>query len=846
MTPDKWQQVKKTFQKASELPRDKQAQYVKTACGDDPETFAMVMDMLSAITEKPHFLENPLQNFQMLIGDDEGPEKMVGSVIGAYRIERMIGEGGMGVVYLAERDDEEFQKKVAIKILKRGMDTDALLQRFRVERQTLAGLNHPYIARMLDGGSTEDGRPFFIMEYVEGIPIDKYCDEKRLTVDERLRLFLKVCEAVQYAHQNLVVHRDLKPANILVTSGGTPKLLDFGIAKLLQPESSHQTAESTVAGMRFLTPEFASPEQIRGEMITTASDVYSLGALLYLLLTGCRPYYFQRRSLTEIEKVISETIPANPSHLVSRLNHSVLSVGEELPDIEEVCRSRNATREKISKRLSGDLDNIVKMALRKEPELRYQSVGQFGEDIRRHFAGLPVLARKDTFRYRTGKFIRRHRGALLSVSLVILILILSVISIAWKERQVSREAAKARQIVTYLKEMLAASDPYDAEQQMTIVELLDKADENIANELKNQPEIEAEVRSILGNSYMNSGIFEKALAQYQQALNINRKLFGEHSLPVADNLHDIGMVKHYQGKFTEADSFYMKSIELYETLGDAPTRRYAESLNDHGLLLLDISQMDEAVDWLQRSLSMFRQLGDQDNIAIGLNNLGYAYDLMGEYENAEKIYRESLALNKKIYGEENIAVARNLNNLAAVLLSKGDTVEAVQMLDQSLAIRRQILGDEHPDVALAIHNLAHFLNIQGDYQQAEKLEREALYRWEKALPPDHPYIALSNLLLGRILINRGKLKEAEPFLRKSLALRLKKFGAEHLSVAETQAILGYWLLLMHRYSEAEKMLLTAKAFLENQKNQNSVYLKTVLQSLAKLEQIRNEPLRAIE
>ncbi len=833
MTSEQWKKLKVLFKEAIALPPEKRAAYLDAACGDDAELRSVIDEMLVSHQESEGFLENPGEDFSRVLGNlVDAEDAFIGRRIGSYRIKHVIGEGGMGVVYLAVRDDHEFQRQVAIKIIKRGMDTAALLKRFRNERQTLAVLNHPNICRLLDGGSTGDGQPYFIMEYIDGLPIDKYCDLHKLTISQRLKLFRKVCAAVQYAHQNLIVHRDLKPANILVAPDGEPKLLDFGLAKILDADASGQTLELTAAGVRFLTPEFASPEQMEGNPITTASDVYSLGAILYILLSGYRPYYFKNRSRIEIERVICRELPAAPS---SRLKSGMTHDEQRLPAPETVSENRLVSVDKLKKILSGDLDNIVLMALRKEPHRRYQSVEQLLDDIRRHRAGRPVIAGKDTFRYRSGKFIRRRRGVLASLTLVMLVLIVSVANIMWQSRQVNREAAKARQTIAYLKEMLAASDPYDAEKEMTIVELLDKASENIETALKNQPEIEAEVRSILANSYMNSGKFEQALTQFRQALEINRKLFGDKSLPVAANLHDLGLVKHYQGKFDQADSLYLRAIKLYELLASEPSRRYAEAVNDRGLLLLDFSRVDEAEGWLQRSLAMFRQLSDQDNIATGLQNLGYSYDLKGDYENAEKFYRESLALNKKLYGEENIAIARNLNNLASVLMSKGDTLEAVQLLDRSFELRKKILGNEHPDVTLAMHNLAHFLNIQGDYQQAEKVEREALSRWQNSLPADHPYIALSNLLLGRILISLGKLGDAEPFLRKALEIRRKKFGPGNLSVADAQVVLGRWLVLMKRYPKAEKLLLTAKMNLENEKEiDTKSYLIRTLTGLTEL------------
>ncbi len=404
MTPEHWQQVEEVFQSALDCPPGERQQFIAEACAHDADLREQVEALVRQHEAAGDFIEAPAFDFSRLNYSDTPivarpapvaeDDPMAGRRIGAYKLVREIGRGGMGAVYLAVRADSEFQKRVAIKLIKRGMDTDFILRRFRNERQILASLDHPHIARLLDGGTTDDGLPYFVMEYIEGQPLYSYCDSQKLTIAERLRLFFHVCGAVQYAHQNLVVHRDIKPGNILVCSDGTPKLLDFGIAKLLNPEMSPDTITPTATAMRLMTPEYASPEQVQGLAATPASDVYSLGVLLYELLTGHRPYHFRGRAPHEIARVICEEEPEHPSHAIA-LNQDILppeAARSDVVTLEFVYRNRGTTLEELRRELTGDLDNIVLKALRKEPGRRYATAEKLREDITRHLEGRPISA----------------------------------------------------------------------------------------------------------------------------------------------------------------------------------------------------------------------------------------------------------------------------------------------------------------------------------------------------------------------------------------------------------------------------------------------------------------------
>ncbi len=420
MNSERWAQVKEIFQAALDLPQSERLEYVRAACAGDEELRREVESLLKSEATTDDFMGVAVEYAPGAFKDDEPPDANIGRRIGPYQIVREIGAGGMGAVYLAERVDE-FRRKVALKLLGPAMDSRMVVARFRHERQILAGLEHPNIARLLDGGATDDGRPYFVMEYVEGVPIDIYCDRHGLAVPDCLRLFRQVCAAVQYAHQNLVVHRDIKPGNILVDNEGIPKLLDFGIAKLMGPqEIPLETAAQTQAGMRLMTPEYASPEQVRGLPITTATDVYSLGVVLYQILAGRLPYEFPTRSLFDVERVVCESEPPPPS------------------SVDGGARSKNQ-----SKRLSGDVDIIVLKALEKDPKRRYASVEQFSDDIRRHLESQPIAARRPTLMYRTGKFVRRNRTAVLAGVLVLVMLTGGLIATGWEAHVARQERARA-------------------------------------------------------------------------------------------------------------------------------------------------------------------------------------------------------------------------------------------------------------------------------------------------------------------------------------------------------------------------------------------------------------------
>jgi serine/threonine protein kinase len=454
MNGDRWQEIQKLFRTAVELSPVEQREFLDRACADDIELRASVESLFDSDRAAGRFIEDAVLEAGSLVRREGPGADQTERSIGPYRIERELGRGGVSIVYLAVRADAEYQSKVAVKLIRRGMDSLEMVRRFRVERQILADLNHPNIARLLDGATTEHGLPYLVMEYIDGLAITDYCDRFRLSIARRLQLFRNVCSAVQYAHQSLVVHRDLKPSNILVTEGDTPKLLDFGIAKMLQAESALESSDLTATESRMMTPGYASPEQVRGRSITAATDVYSLGMLLYELLTGHRAYRVEGLAPQDVERVICDFEPEKPSAVVMSIVAPDVSGGSEAGTstgitLESVARTRSVHPQLLQRRLAGDLDNIVLKALRKTPDQRYGSVADLSEDIRRHLEGIPVAARRATAGYLVSKWVRRNRTALVAAGSILVFLIAMVVTARIQSARTARERDKAEAVSAF-------------------------------------------------------------------------------------------------------------------------------------------------------------------------------------------------------------------------------------------------------------------------------------------------------------------------------------------------------------------------------------------------------------
>ena len=716
--------------------------------------------------------------------------------VGPYRVERELGRGGMGTVYLAVRADDEYRKRVAIKVLRRGMETDDIVRRFRNERQILASIDHPHVAKLFDGGATDDGLPYFVMEYVDGRQIDDYCDAHRLSIADRLTLFRKVCSAVHFAHQNLVIHRDLKPENILVGADGQPKLLDFGIAKLLNPELAARTLYPTRVEMRLMTPEFASPEQARGEPITTASDVYSLGVLLYELLTGHGPYRLENRQLDEITRAICEEEPMRPSAAIDRI--------EEVPGPdgtlrrltpEDVSRTREGTRDKLRRRLRGDLDNIVLTAMRKEPQRRYASVEQLSEDVARYLEGRPVLAQKGSWSYKSSKFVRRNRvGVAVAAAAVISLVAVSVITTRERNRaeralaRAQKQEAKATAVSKFLKEMLAAPDPFEGtKRDVTVLELVDSARPKIQEAFRNEPETRAEMAHTLGATYFNLGLFEQARPLLEESVTILEQTLGSKSAELAPKLATLGNVCRAQNDRELAEELLKRALDICQASFGEEHPDTAQAFHDLGSLYWDMSRFAEAEKLYTRALAVREKVLGPDHADLGivLNDLAVLHKQQGELEKAEPLYRRALAIEEKALGASHPEVATTLHNLGSLHISQGKLEEAESLFTRSLAIKTEALGPDHPFISDTLSALASVSSRKGEYARAEAYLRRALAIREKVYGRDHPQFGALLNNMGVVYVRQKKYAEAEPFFRRALNIREKGLPAEHPHIAES-------------------------------------------------------------
>lgn len=609
MTAERWRQIEGLFVQAVECSPSEREPFLDEVCRGDPDLRRELESLLACDAPDKRLVEIPEAALGARpFGNSDTEPEMAGRRVGPYRITRLIGHGGMGSVYLGVRDDDQYQKQVAIKLLKRGMDTDFMLSRFRQERQILANLEHPFIARLLDGGATGDGLPYLVMEYVDGVPITHYCARHGLSITERLRLFRLVCEAVQHAHQNLVVHRDIKPSNILTTPEGIPKLLDFGIAKVLDP-GLPAGVTLTRRELRMLTPEYASPEQVKGMPISTASDIYSLGAVLYELLVGQGPHQFPSGSLIEIEKTVCETELEKPS--------LVAAARED---------ASPAVRKQLRRQLSGDLDNIVLTAMRKEPQRRYASAAEFSEDLNRHMEALPVLAREDQWTYRTGKFIRRNRLAVGAVALVTASLIGGIVATTMQARRAERRFQLARQLAqAVVREVngpmakVPGATAASASMIQTVLRYLDGLSEDPGSDPAFDLEIASTYRhvaDIQGNPFQaNLGQPAEALANYEKAISIYEKVYarlGNRPSTKADALAGIIGGNIEAGNIETRTGFGSKArarLKKVELLAAEATSRNPDAVPPGALLYLffRLGGAEQRAGTPQQALAYFRR-----------------------------------------------------------------------------------------------------------------------------------------------------------------------------------------------------------------------------------------------
>ena len=772
------------FTEALDLEASAREACVRERCGEDHELADLVLRLLAdaesdddAFLSPGRLLEGPLwqRASAALESGGIGP----GSSVGAWTVVRELGAGGMATVYLVRRREAEFSQQAALKLIKRGIDTDEVAHRFRQERQILASLDHPNVARLLDGGVSEDGRPYFVMEYVDGPPVDRWCEEQRATIEKRLALFLDVARAVEQAHRRLVVHRDLKPGNVLVDPRGDVKLLDFGIAKLLDPLAAAE-APATRTAVRVMTPEYASPEQVRGEPVTTASDVYQLGLLLYELLTRRRAHQVEGGSLTDIERVVCRQIPVPPGAIVGKLR--------------------------------GDLDTIVMKALAKEPDARYASVTALIEDVTRHLEGLPVKARRPTVAYRVHRFVRRHALAVAAAAVVLVSLVAGLSATLWQARVAARErdnarreAATAGRVSEFLIETFEIADPGEARgNTVTAREVLDSGTRRIGL-LDDEPEIQSTMKDVMGRVYQSLGLYDPAHTLLTESLTMRRAASSTPDPRVADSLDHVGMLWIAKGKYDEAEKSLHEGLAMRRALFGESHGSVADSLQHLAQLEHLRDHLEEAGKLLDQALAIRRSADPRDpEIAVLLADQGRLWLQRGNAEQANALLLQAMDIQRP--AGNGVALAKTLNSLGMASQNLEKVDDAGRYYDEALAIRTKALGPTHPDTSLTRGNLAALYYQQSDFARAAPIFRETVELQRKALGDDHPSVATSRNNLAVVLMMMGDYGGAEPEYREALRIRLKAYGDGHRAVAATRYHLGRLLRDKGQPKDAEESM----------------------------------------
>jgi len=666
MDKTSWQKVKLLFNQSLELEKTKREQFLKQHTHGEDDIYQQVQQMLAQDSRQNSAITQSVSaNLQNLISHQFAIQQ--GDQLGAYEIDSIIGEGGMGAVFQAHRSDEEFTQKVAIKVIHSSNINTETLQRFQNERQILANLNHPNIARLLDGGTTQKGLPYLVMEYVEGLPIVDYCQAQRFSINHRIKLFLQVCEAVKYAHQNLIVHRDIKPANILVTPQGQVKLLDFGIAKILQPEEYSHAISETRSEIRMLTPENASPEQVLGQTITTRTDVYSLGNLLYQLLTEQKLFDFDEENRLVLERLICEQTPTRPS---ASINQQFSLLNRDLKQPKPLVKT---SLTQLKRNLSGDLDTIILKSLQKEPDRRYQSVEQLSDDIQRYLKNFPIFARPDSLLYRAGKYFRRNTllvsvASLFGISVITFIIILLVQSNALKlqKQRALLEAENSAKITDFMIDIFDSSDPnINAGESLNAKQLLQNGNSQI-EQLENKPLLQASMLQAIGRVYQKLGDYEQAL------------------------------------------KMITRSVSIIDGSEQVTIRQLADSYSIRADLQFELGDLETSEQSYRKSLQLFQSETEQQEEEITANQLGLVAVLSEQEKNEEALPIQQLVLHKQInkYGKESKQAGEAYTFLGHVLRKLGRHQQAETTLQKALKAKRASYGNNHLETAHTLNQLA--------------------------------------------------------------------------------------------------------------------------------------------
>lgn len=819
LEPGRWARVEALFAEALERPEAERASYLEEACGDDRALLEEVKSLLARAQDDPAERFGAVERVarELLATTGAAGE---GRRLGPYRLEEEIGRGGMGVVFRGVREEGGFQQTVAVKVLPGALFQPEAIRRFENERRILASLEHTNIARLLDGGSTPDGVPYVIMEYVDGRAIDRYVEESGLDFADRVWLFLAVCDAVRHAHRSLVVHRDLKPSNILVTSDGVPKLLDFGIAKLIAPDANDDGHTRT----GIMTPRYASPEQLRGEPVGTSTDVYSLGMVFYRLLAGVHPLQDSGDSRPDAGDLVQRLLRERPSAPSARSG---------------------------DRRLRGDLDTIVLKAIREDPEERYSSVEALADDLRLYLADRPISARPPTLRYRARKLFARRRAAVLgtlaAASIVLVLSGLFLARLSQERAQAQASAERAERTLDFLTEVFRTTDPWvSSRTDLTALEVVGQGSSRIVEELNAEPEVRAELLSTLGHVYENLGAFDSAQAVFRRALEARESAFGPDAVETAEGLVDLAGTLIEADQFAEAQTLLSRSLDIRRSRLPAGHPDLAETLaqwgvlaqsagdlqgadtlflmaqalleepveprpallgsllSNRGILLVNLDRIDEALVVLDRAVTVRREVwGDRHpEVAVTLNHTARAYEAREQYEEAEATYREILAWGPETLGAEHPMVTTWRNNLAVVLRATGRAAEAIDLQLQVVDAWRDAYGTMHGDVAVGLNNLGNLYGEAGLLDEGQAALEEALAISQALLGNDNAMVATHSRNLARLAWRRGEYLVAASMQERVLEMDRRHRGPEHEVVAGDLTGLGEYFLFADRIDDA--------------------------------------------